>query len=281
MSFQRALAWSIFWIGLSLLVAVGIYSYFGPAPAEAFLTGYTLEKALSVDNLFVFLMIFTYFNVKREAQRRVLNFGLIGVLILRGILILAGIALVERFAWILYLLGAVVLYSGFVMAFGGEKQFDPKKSRTIKLVSRFIHVSHEHHGVRFFFRENGHLVATPLFLVVAVIEVTDVIFAVDSIPAILAVTRDPIIVFSSNMLAILGLRSLYFLLLRAHDAFRFVKQGVGVILWFIGIKMILPAFVPGFEISNTVALGVVLIILTVSVVLSVVIRKPNDGNDHR
>jgi len=273
MTFQRALVWSIFWIGLSMLVALGIYAFAGIAPAEAFLTGYALEKALSVDNLFVFLMLFTYFGVKREAQRRALNFGLIGVLVLRGVLIFAGIALLRQFEWILYLLGAVVIYTGFVMVRGGEKEFDPEKSRTVRLVSRFVTVSHTYHGSRFFIREAGRKIATPLFLVVCVIEVMDVLFAVDSLPAIFAVTRDPFIIYSSNILAVLGLRSLYFLLERMHDAFRFVKQGVGLILWFIGVKMILPAFWPAAIIDNTVALAVVIAVLLAAIVLSVTVKR--------
>jgi tellurite resistance protein TerC len=273
MTFQRALVWSIFWIGLSMLVALGIYAFAGIAPAEAFLTGYALEKALSVDNLFVFLMLFTYFGVKREAQRRALNFGLIGVLVLRGVLIFAGIALLRQFEWILYLLGAVVIYTGFVMVRGGEKDFDPGKSRTVRMVSRFVTVSHTYHGSRFFIREAGRKIATPLFLVVCVIEVMDVLFAVDSLPAIFAVTRDPFIIYSSNILAVLGLRSLYFLLERMHDAFRFVKQGVGLILWFIGVKMILPAFWPAAIIDNTVALAVVIAVLLAAIVLSVTVKR--------
>jgi tellurite resistance protein TerC len=275
MSFKRALAWSTVWIGLSMLTALAIYFYWGAVPAEAFLTGYALEKVLSVDNLFVFLMLFTFFGVKRTAQRRALNYGLIGVLVLRGVLIFAGVALIQSFEWILYLFGAVVIYTGFVMAFGSEKEFNPEKSRTIKLVSRFVKVSPEFHGTRFFIREQGRKIATPLFLVVCVIEVMDVVFAVDSIPAIFAVTRDPWIIYGSNMLAVLGLRSLYFLLERAHDAFRFVKQGVGLILWFIGVKMILPAFWPEVVISNTIALSVVIAVLIISVVLSVTIKKPD------
>ncbi len=274
MSFQRALAWSFFWIGLSMLAALGVYAEWGSAAAEAFLTGYALEKALSVDNLFVFLMLFTYFGVERNAQRRSLNYGLIGVLVLRGILIFAGIALVRQFEWILYGLGAVVIYTGFVMAFGGTKEFDPGTSRTVRLVRHFVRVSDQYHGSRFFIREHGRNMATPLFLVVCVIEVMDLIFAFDSIPAIFAVTRDPVIIYSSNILAVLGLRSMYFLLERAQGAFRFVKQGVGIILWFIGIKMILPAFWPAAVISNTIALGVIIVVLAAAVVLSVTIKKP-------
>jgi len=275
MSFKRALAWSTIWIGLSLITALAIFVQAGAVPAEAFLTGYALEKALSVDNLFVFLMLFTFFGVKPDAQRRALNYGLIGVLILRGLMIFAGVALVQQFDWILYVFGAVIIYTGFIMAFGSEKEFDPEKSGTVKLVSRFVKVSPEFHGTLFFIREHGMRIATPLFLVVCVIEVMDVIFAVDSIPAIFAVTRDPFIIYSSNILAVLGLRSLYFLLERAHDSFRFVKPGVGIILWFIGVKMLIPALWPAAAISNAVALTVVLSVLIVSIVLSVAIKKPH------
>jgi tellurite resistance protein TerC len=273
MSFHRALAWSIFWIGLAMLVAIGIASIWGIVPAEAFATGYVLEQSLSVDNLFVFLMLFTYFKVSNEAQRRALNFGIIGAFVLRGILIFAGIALVNSAEWIFYILGAIVIYTGWVMAFGKEKSFDAETSKTVKVVRHFIPISKQFYGSKFFIRENGVRIATPLFLVVCIIELMDVVFAVDSIPAIFAVTRNPWIVFSSNILAIIGLRSLYFLLERLHRAFRFVKQGVGIILGFIGVKMILPAFWPEAIIGNAMALAVVIGILIISIVLSVSISK--------
>ncbi len=273
MNFQRALGWSVFWIGLSLLTALTIGYYAGGQAAEAFLTGYALEKVLSVDNLFVFLMFFTYFGVSRAAQRRVLNYGVIGVIVLRGILIFAGIALVQQFEWLMYIFGAIVIYTGFVMAFRSEKEFDGEASATIRLISKFIKVTKTFHGSRFFIRENKKLIATPLFLVLAVIEVSDVVFAVDSIPAIFAVTRNPFLVYSSNILAVLGLRSLYFLLERVHDAFRFVKQGVGLILWFIGFKMVVPAFWPTLIITNELALAVVLVVLMVSVILSITLKQ--------
>ena len=272
MSFQKALAWSLFWVGLSLLTALGISWYSGAAQATAFLTGYALEKALSVDNLFVFLMLFTYFRVDRAAQRRVLNYGVIGVLVLRGLMIFLGIALIQQFEWLMYIFGAIVIYTGFVMAFGGEKEFDPSKNRTVRLVSKFFTVSKTYYGSKFFIREQGQRLVTPLFVVLMVIEITDVIFAVDSIPAVFSVTRDPFIIYSSNMLAVMGLRSLYFLLERAHDAFRFVKQGVGIILWFVGVKMIVPAFWPAAEISNIISLSIILAILLISIVLSVSIK---------
>lgn len=272
-----------------MLASVGIYAYAGAEQAEAFVTGYLLEKALSFDNLFIFLMLFTYFGVSAEAQRRALNFGIIGVIVLRGILIFAGVELVDRFDWIMYAFGAIVIYSGFALAFGTEKEFDPDKSRTVRLISRMITVTKEFHGTRFFVRKpvthgdysKTKLVATPLFLVLAVIEVTDVIFAVDSIPAIFSVTRDPLIIFGSNILAVLGLRSLYFLLVRVHDVFRFVKQGVGIILWFIGVKMILPLLWPSISISNTVSLLAVIVVLLISILLSVTIKEKKSDHEKK
>jgi tellurite resistance protein TerC len=273
MTFPRALAWSIFWIGLSLLATLGVRMYFGSAVASAFLTGYTLEKALSVDNLFVFLMVFSYFKVDRHAQRRVLNWGIIGVLILRGILIFLGLELVERFEWLMYIFGAIVVYTGFVMAFGKDQdEFHPDKNLAVRIARRLFTVSRTQHGERFFVREAGRRMVTPLFVVLIVIELTDVVFAVDSIPAIFAVTRDPFVVYGSNVLAVLGLRSLYFLLERMHNAFRFVKAGVGVILWFVGVKMLMPLFWPHLEIPNILSLFVILAVLTISIILSVLIK---------
>lgn len=276
MTFQRALAWSIFWIGISLLAALGVRMYYGSELAQAFLTGYALEKALSVDNLFVFLMVFTYFKVDRHAQRRVLNWGIIGVLVLRGVLIFLGLELVERFEWLMYIFGAIVIYTGFVMAFGSDdEEFHPDKNLAVRLARKLFTVSRHSHGERFFVREAGKRMVTPLFVVLLVIELTDVVFAVDSIPAIFAVTRDPFVVYGSNILAVLGLRSLYFLLERMHNAFRFVKAGVGVILWFVGVKMLMPILWPHREIPNLVSLFVIVAVLTISIVLSVLIKpKP-------
>ena len=273
MTFQRALAWSIFWIGLSLLATLGIRMYFGTAVAEAFLTGYTLEKALSVDNLFVFLMVFSYFKVDRHAQRRILNWGIIGVLLLRGLLIFAGLELVERFEWLMYIFGAIVVYTGFVMAFGSDdEEFHPDKNLAVRIARKLFTVSRTNHGERFFIREHGKRMVTPLFVVLIVIELTDVVFAVDSIPAIFAVTRDPLVVYGSNVLAVLGLRSLYFLLERMHNAFRFVKAGVGIILWFVGFKMLAPLFWSKLEISNTISLFVIIAVLIIAIALSVTIK---------
>ena len=281
MTLQRALAWSIFWILLSLMVAGGVGHFLGAATAEAFLTGYTLEKALSVDNLFVFLLLFTHFKVDHQAQRRALNYGILGVLVLRGLLIFAGVALVHQFEWLMYVFGVIVVYSGFAMAFGGDKEFDAERSKTLKLVRRFVPVTNEFHGARFFIRNaQGRLTATPLFVVLIVLEVTDIIFAVDSIPAIFAVTRDPLLIYGSNMLAVLGLRSLYFLLAKVQESFRFVKQGVGGILWFVGLKMLLPLVAPSWHVSNALSLTVVLGLLLGSILVSLLIPVKHRDTKH-
>jgi len=270
MSFQRALAWSCFWIGLSLVAALVIWEFIGGEQALAFLAGYTIEKALSVDNLFVFLMLFTHFKVEPKQQRRVLNWGVIGVVILRGVMIFAGLGLVNQFEWLMYVFGAIVIYTGVVMSFGKDEEFDPSKNKIIRIARKIFTVTNDYHDDQFFVRHHGKFAVTPLFIVLLVIELTDVLFAVDSIPAIFAITRDPLIIFTSNILAVLGLRSLYFLLERMHSAFHFVKKGVGLILWFVGLKMLAPLFWHGFNPSISVSLIVIVGILLGSILLSLV-----------
>lgn len=274
MSFQRALLWSIFWIGLSLVTALVIWQANTQDHALAFLAGYTIEKALSVDNLFVFLMLFTHFKITPKMQRRVLNWGVIGVLVLRGLMIFVGIGLVNEFEWLMFVFGALVIYTGFMMSFGKESEFDPSKNRIIRMARKLFVVTDDFHDDKFFVRSRGRRAVTPLFVVLLVVELTDVLFAFDSIPAIFAVSRDPLIVYSSNVLAVLGLRSLYFLLERMHDAFRFVKKGVGVILWFVGFKMLAPLFWEGFQPSIMVSLLVILVILLGSIGLSLALPHP-------
>lgn len=276
MSFQRALLWSIFWIGLSLATSLVIWEFYSHEHALAFLAGYTIEKALSVDNLFVFLMLFAHFKVNSKQQRRVLNWGVAGVLLLRGVMIFVGIGLVNQFEWLMYIFGAIVVYTGLVMAFGKEKEFDPSKSTIIKLTRKFIHVTDDFQGEKFFVRYGGKLAATPLFVVLMIIELTDVLFAVDSIPAIFAVSRDPMIVYSSNILAVLGLRSLYFLLERMQEAFRFVKKGVGIILWFVGFKMLAPLISESIHPSILVSLVVIISILLGSILLSLILPEKKE-----
>jgi len=276
-TFQRAILWSIFWLGFALLVASAIWLFLlnGSERAAQFLAGYLIEQSLSVDNLFVFLMLFTYFKIAPAIQRRVLNYGIAGVIILRGIMIFAGIGLVNRFEFLIYIFGAIVLYSAFKLFFGSEKEFDAEKSRIITWTRKFIPIAREFHGEKFFIREAGKRIATPLFVVLVVVEVTDFLFAFDSIPAIFAITREPLIIYGSNLLAVLGLRSMYFLLVRMRTAFRFVEKGVSIILLFVGLKMIAPLFWKDFSIDTLYSLIIILGILLVSILASLVkpIRK--------
>ena len=272
MPFQRALLWTLFWIGFALLVTALIWLFVpgGNDHAASFLAGYLIEESLSVDNLFVFLMLFTYFKIAPDVQRRVLNYGIIGVIVLRGIMIFAGIELVSRFEFLMYIFGAIVLYTGFKMFLGNEKEFDAEKSLIIKWTRKLFSVSKEFHDGKFFIRQAGKLIATPLFIVLVVVEFTDLLFALDSIPAIFAVTRVPLIIYGSNILAVLGLRSLYFLLERMQSAFRFVQKGVAVILWFVGAKMIMPLFSKEFTIGTLPSLIIILSILLISILASLV-----------
>jgi tellurite resistance protein TerC len=265
MPVRKAIAWTIFWIAASLIINAGIYFIFGHQKAMEFLAGYVIEKSLSVDNLFVFLIIFTYFDIPPALQRRALNYGIAGVLLLRGLLIFLGSALVSQFHWILYIFGVILLYSGYKIAFGGESQVHPENNIVMKAFKKIFPVAESYHGKKFFLKEDGHWFAAPLVVVLIVIETTDVVFAVDSIPAVFGITTDPFIVFSSNLMAVLGLRSLYFVLERVQSAFIYVKYGVGIVLAFVGAKMLLERFVP---ISTLFSLGVVLVILSLSVIAS-------------
>lgn len=274
MTLQRALGWSIFWILLAILTGVGIalLEPRGWDVAMEYYAGYAIEKALSVDNLFVFLMLFSHFKIESANQRRILNYGIIGVLMLRGIMIFGGISLVNEFEWLLYIFGVIVIYTGFIMAFGREKEFDPSRNRIIRLTRKFIPVTDNYHGHHFFIKREGKRFATPLFVVLLVIELTDVMFAVDSIPAVFAVSRDPLVVYSSNILAVLGLRSLYFLLERMQQFFVHMKKGVGVVLWFVGFKMLYPLVNPDHHVPIELSLAIILGILIVSVLVSLRVK---------
>lgn len=280
MSLQRALGWSIFWIALAMLTGLGIgmFSPRGWDAALEYYAGYAIEKALSVDNLFVFLMLFSHFRIGAANQRHILNYGIIGVLILRGIMIFGGISLVNEFEWLLYVFGVLVIYTGFIMAFGKEKEFDPSRNRIIRLVRKVIPVTDDYHGHHFFVTRDAKRYATPLFVVLIVIELTDVMFAVDSIPAVFAVSRDRLVVFSSNILAVLGLRSLYFLLERMQQFFAHMKKGVGIVLWFVGFKMLYPLINPDHHIDISISLIIILVILLVSVLVSLK-AKPQDDTE--
>ena len=268
--FREALTWTIVWVGLAMAFNLGVWHYLGKEKALEFLTGYIIEESLSVDNLFVFIMIFSYFQVPRMHQPRVLKWGIIGALVMRGVFIILGIELIERFHWMVYLFGAILIYTGFKMAFGGDEKVEPEKNPLVRLVRRFMPITKRMVGDRFFIRRRGIWAATPLFLTLIVVESSDVIFAVDSIPAVLAVTRDPFIVYSSNVFAIMGLRSLYYLLAHVMEMFAYLKLGVSFILAFVGAKMLLADVV---EIPLIFSLGMIIGTLTISILVSVLLAK--------
>ena len=266
-SFKEASVWSAVWIALALLFNAAVWHFFGPQNGVEFLTGYLIEKSLSVDNIFVFALIFSYFSVPQEYQHRVLFWGILGALVMRGAMIAVGAQLLQHFSWVIYLFGGFLILTGIKMAFTPDKGLEPEKNPVVRLVRRLFPVSDRYHGQAFFVREKGVLTATPLFLVLALVEATDLIFAVDSIPAIFAVTRDPFIVYTSNVFAILGLRSLYFLLAGVMAKFEYLKLGLAAILVFVGTKM---AIVDLYKIPSPVSLGVVAGILLVAITASLV-----------
>jgi tellurite resistance protein TerC len=266
---REALAWSAIWIALAGAFAGLVFFWQGRQVALEFVTGYVLELSLSVDNLFLFLLIFRYFSVPEQQQHRVLFWGVLGALLMRGFIILAGVGLIHRFHWILYVLGALLIYSGIRLGFSGEHQIDPATNPAVKVLRRWIPVTDDYQGGRFFVRGwkgNPGLYATPLLVVLAVIETTDVLFAVDSIPAVLAVTLNAFIVYTSNAFAILGLRSMYFALAGLMKAFRFLHTGLALVLILVGLKMITA---DRFPVSTVVTLGVVAGVLALSVIASV------------
>lgn len=269
-SLREAFAWSVVWISLALIFNLGIYYLWGAEKALEFLAGYLIEKSLSVDNLFVFLAIFSYFAVPAMYQHRVLFWGILGALVLRAIFIATGAALLTAFHWMIYVLGGFLIITGFKLLLTGDHKLQPEKNPAVRLLRRVMHVTKEYHGQRFFIRSNGRLWATPLLLVLVVVETTDVIFAVDSIPAIFAITMDPFIVYTSNVFAILGLRALYFLLAGVMDMFRYLKVGLSVVLCFVGAKMMI---VDLYKIPIGVSLGVVAGILALSILASL-LSKP-------
>src|SRR5437660_2975015 len=253
-SLREALLTSLAWMGLALIFGGVVIYFYGRQSGLEFFTGYVIEKALSVDNLFVFLVVFRVFAVKEEYQQRVLGYGILGALLMRGAMIAAGAALIERFNWIMYVFGAFIIYAGLHMLFAGEAESHPEQNFLVRYFSRHLRLTKEYRGEKFFSRENGRLFATPLFLVLLIVEITDVTFAVDSIPAIFGITRDTFIVYTSNVFAILGLRALYFLLADILEYFRYLSIGLAAVLIFLGGKMIAD---PWVHISVTMSLGIV------------------------
>lgn len=268
--FREAIVWTLVWVSLAFAFNVWIYFYLGPTKALEFFTGYVIEESLSVDNLFVFIMIFTYFNVGKAHQPKILKWGIIGALVMRGIFIFAGIGLLERFHWMVYIFGGLLVFTGVKMAFGKEERIEPGKNLLVRLVGRSFPVSADARCHRFFIREKGRIAVTPLFLTLLVVESSDVIFAMDSIPAILAVTRDPFIVYTSNIFAIMGLRSLYYLLANVMEMFVYLKAGISFILAFVGVKMLIAGYYP---IPIHISLMVIVFVLAIAVITSVTTGK--------
>jgi tellurite resistance protein TerC len=262
--FREALAWSVAWIAMAAIFAVTVFFWHGRTPALEFVTGYVIELSLSVDNLFVFLLIFRFFQVPSIHQHKVLFWGILGALVMRAIFIAAGVGLIQRFHWIIYVFGAFLVYSGIKLFFQNEAEIHPEKNPLLRLFRRWVPVTKDYVGNKFFVRSPG-LYATPLFVVLLVVETTDLLFAVDSIPAVLAITRDAFIVYTSNVFAILGLRSMYFALAGMMEMFRFLHYGLSLVLIFVGTKMLLSHYV---EIPTHIALAAVASILSVSVIAS-------------
>lgn len=273
-STKEAGGWATFWIGLGVAFGAGVYFWMGPTSAAEYFAGFLIEKALSVDNIFVFLVIFSYFRVPNEYQHQVLFFGILGAIVFRGIFIVAGVSLINRFEWILYLMGLLLLYSAYKIGRGTES-VHPEDNPVLKLFRKTFPTTSRFHGQKLFVKEAGQRVATPLFVVLLVIEATDVAFAVDSIPAIFAITRDPFIILTSNVFAILGLRALYFLLASSIERFHLLKYGLAFILAFVGVKMLIADF---WHPPIALSLGVIVTTLAITVVASLkTTPKPEDS----
>lgn len=269
-SIKESLTWTSIWISLSLLFGVGVYLYMGPKMALDYYTGYLIEYSLSIDNIFVFLLVFSYFKVDPKFQHKVLFWGIFGALVFRFLFIFAGIALIERFHWIIYVFGTFLVYTGIKLALEKDKEVHPERNPLLKLTRKLIPVTKTFHGDKFFIRKMGRLMATPMFVVLVVIETTDIIFALDSIPAILAITRDEFIVYSSNAFAILGLRALYFALSGIMKLFHYLHYGLASILIFVGVKMLISDF---YHIPTPYALGFIAATLTISILASIAYPK--------
>lgn len=274
-SIKEALLGAACWISLALAFNVLVYFWKGPDMAMKFLAGYVIEESLSVDNLFVFLLIFSFFKVPDKLQHKVLFWGIMGALVMRLIFILAGVALIHHFEWVVYVFGAFLVFTAYKLVFGQHKQQNPENNPVLKLFRKIIPVTADYEGDKFFIRRGGKLMATPLMVVLVAVETTDVIFAVDSIPAILSISRDPFIVYTSNVFAILGLRSLFFALAGLMKLFHYLNYGLGVILAFVGVKMLLHHHI---EIPIAAALAFIALVLAISMVLSVL--KKETSKDH-
>lgn len=272
-SIKESLAWTAVWIVMAIIFGIGLYIYVSPDTALDYFTGYLIEKSLSVDNIFVFLLIFTYFGVEPKYQHKVLFWGILGALVFRFLFIFIGVALIEQFHWVIYIFGAFLIFTGIKLGLEKDKEIRPEKNPILKLVRRFVPITKDYHGQNFFIKKRGRYIATPMFVVLVVIETTDIVFALDSIPAIMAITRDTFIIYSANAFAILGLRALYFALSGVMRLFHYLHYGLAFILVYIGIKMMLEGV---YQIPTTVTLIIILSTLTISVLLSIFFPKENE-----
>lgn len=273
-SSKEALTWTAIWISLALIFNYAIFLHLGHARALEFFTGYVIEKSLSVDNLFVFIMIFSYFHIPRLYQPKILKWGIIGALVMRALFIWLGIGLLGAFHWMFYVFGVILIVTGVKMALGGEEKIEPEKNPLVRLVRRLVPITKRIQGDRLFISKRGVRAATPLFLALVMVESSDVLFAMDSIPAVFAVTRDPFIVYTSNVFAIMGLRSLYFLLSNVMGMFVYLKLGISFVLAFVGLKMLLVD--TSLEIPVLFSLGVIFGVLTISIITSIIVAKKSE-----
>jgi tellurite resistance protein TerC len=274
MTLRESLTWTLVWIGLSVAFGLGVMHFSGEQRGLEFFTGYVIEKALSVDNLFLFLVIFRAFSVDEKLQHRLLEWGILGALLMRGAMIAAGASLIERFSWVLYVFGAFLVFAGLHMLFAKKEEMHPEENRISRFARRHLRVTQANNGNRFFVREGGKLFATPLFVVLLIVEITDITLAVDSIPAIFGITRDPFIVYTSNVFAILGLRAMYFLLAGVLGRLRYLTAGLSFVLTFIGAKMIAE---PWVHISVELSLGIVGGMLMVALAASLLAGPKTKG----
>lgn len=267
---KESLIWTAVWITLAIIFGFGLYFFADPKTSLDYFTGYLIEKSLSIDNIFVFLLIFSWFGVESRYQHKVLFWGILGALVFRLIFIFLGVALINQFHWVIYVFGAFLVFTGIKMGIQKERKVSPDQNPALKLVKRFIPVTKQYHGEKFFIRIRGRLVATPMFVVLVVIESTDVVFAVDSIPAIMAITRDPFIIYSANAFAILGLRALYFALAGLMRLFHYLHYGLSLILVYVGVKMMIEGF---YHIPTLVSMLFILGTLSISVLISIKFPK--------
>lgn len=269
--FRESISWSLVWVALALVFNLGVWHFMGPQKGLEFFTGYLIEKSLSIDNVFVFALLFGHFAVPPLYQHKVLFWGILGALVMRAVMILLGAALITKFTWVIYVFGLFLILTGIKMIVKREESVHPENNPLVRWLRRLMPVTADYRGDRFFVLEAGRRAATPLFVVLLLVEFSDLIFAVDSIPAIFAVTKDPFIVYTSNVFAILGLRSLYFALAGVIDKFHYLKVGLGVVLGFVGVKMLLGH--TAWKIDTRISLGVIVLILAFSVICSLVWPK--------